>query len=222
LNTISEIKNDNVRLKSGYLKVITFIALVTFPIMLGLLAVANNFVDVVFGEKWTEMTVLLMILAPIGMMQSIVSTAGSIYMAKGTTDLMFKIGALNAVVMVISFLVGIPFGMEGVAVAYAIANLILLYPILKVSWDQIELGVFKGLAKLAPFFFASSFMAIGVYYLGLLLETMQVIQLIILLIQVLAGIAIYFSLLMIFYRKPVINMIKDLKGGKGTPIQQSF
>jgi hypothetical protein len=78
--------------------------------------------------------------------------------------------------------------------------------------------VFEGLAKIAPFLLASSVMAIGVYYLGLLLETMQAMQLIILLIQVLAGVAIYFGLLIIFYRKPVINMIKDLKGRKDTPL----
>jgi hypothetical protein len=45
---------------------------------------------------------------------------------------MFKIGVLNEVVTVISFLVGMPFGMEGVATA----NLIMLYPSLKVSWGS--------------------------------------------------------------------------------------
>ncbi|WP_308872828.1 MOP flippase family protein [Thiothrix subterranea] len=131
----SEIKNDNVRFKAAYLKAISFIALITFPIMMGLLATADNFVALALGDKWSEMALILMILAPIGMIQSVVTTVGSIYTAKGTTGLMFKIGAVNAVVTVLSFIVGLPFGLEGVAISYAIANVLMLYPNLKFSWD---------------------------------------------------------------------------------------
>jgi len=207
----SEVKHDNVRFKSGYLKAITFIALVTFPIMFGLVVTAENFVDVVFGDQWSQMIVLLIILAPIGLMQSIVTTVGSIYLAKGTTSLMFRIGAVSAVVTVLSFIIGIPFGVEGVAIAYAIANLIMLYPNLKISWDQIELGVFEGLAKLAPFFLAATVMAITVYYLGEWIESFNPWQIVTLIIQIIVGIIVYIGLLMTFYRQPVIEMVKGLK-----------
>jgi O-antigen/teichoic acid export membrane protein len=207
----SEVKHDNAHFKNSYLKVITFIALVTFPVMTGLFVVAENFVDVVFGEEWHQMIVLLIILSPVGMMQSIVTTVGSIYMAKGTTGLMFKIGALNAVVTVVAFIIGIPFGVEGVAIAYAISNLIMLYPNLKVSWEQIELGVFEGLLQLMPFLLASLVMALVVYYLGGVLAEFEVGQIIILITQVMVGIFIYLGLLMSFYRKPVIEMMKGLR-----------
>jgi len=203
----SKVKNDNAKLKSGYLKTITYIAIVTFPLMFGLFSVAGNFVDVVLGEKWSEMTVLLMILAPIGMVQSIVATVGSIYMAKGTTGLMFKIGALDAAVTVISFFVGIPFGIEGVAIAYAVANLIMLYPNLKLSWDQIELGVFEGLGKLTPFFLISALMAIIVYYLGQGLVSLDIWKLGILAIQIFTGVFVYIALLMLFHRTVVVKMV---------------
>jgi O-antigen/teichoic acid export membrane protein len=203
----SEIKHDNVRFKNAYIKAISFIALVTFPLMAGLAAVSQNFVDVVLGEKWTEMGMLLIILAPIGLLQSIVTTVGSIFMAKGTTGLMFKIGALNAAVTVISFLVGISFGIEGVAIAYAVANLIMLYPNLKISWDQIELGVFEGLEKLTPFFLISTLMAIIVYYLGQGLVNLDISKLGILAIQIFTGVFVYIVLLMLFHRTVVVKMV---------------
>jgi len=208
----AEVKHDNTRFKSGYLKAIAFIALLTFPIMAGLFAVAENFVDVVFGEKWHQMIVLLMILVPIGLMQSIVTTVGSIYLAKGTTKLMLKIGALNAVVTVISFIIGIPFGVEGVAIAYAIANLIMLYPNLKIAWGQIDLGVFEGLVELAPFLLASLVMGVVVYYLGSVSVEFGIGQIVTLIIQVLVGIIVYLVLLMFFYRRTVIEMVKGVKG----------
>ena len=64
--------------------------------MVGLMAIANILVDVLFGDKWKELTVILMILSPVGMIQSVVTTIGSIFMAKGNTKEMFRIGVINA------------------------------------------------------------------------------------------------------------------------------
>jgi PST family polysaccharide transporter len=210
----SEIKHDNARFKNAYIKAISFIALVTFPLMMGLLATANTFVAVAFGDKWTGMATLLMILAPIGMMQSIVTTVGSIYLAKGNTGLMFKIGAVNAVITVLSFVVGLPYGVEGVAIAYALANLIMLYPNLKIAWNQIELGVWKGLHKLLPYFLSAAVMAGIVYCAGLGLESAEVSIYAILLLQILLGLLIYIGLLMMFYRHNTMSLIQELKKRK--------
>ena len=207
----SQIKHDNTRFKNSYLKAISFIALVTFPVMTGLLVVAEPFVAVIFGEKWQGLEVLLMIIAPIGMVQSIVTTVGSIYTAKGTTRLMFKIGTANAVVTLISFVIGLPFGVEGVAIAYAIANAIMLYPNLKISWDQIDLGVLVGLGKLMPFFVASIVMAAIVYFQGDWMASNNMHPLFILTSQVLAGIFLYIGVLFLFYRQLIISSLIELR-----------
>lgn len=206
----SEIKHDNERFKNAYIKAISFIALVTFPLMVGLFAVSQNFVDVVLGKQWFETGVLLMILAPIGLMQSIVTTVGSIYMGKGNTGLMFKIGALNAVVTVISFVIGIPYGVEGVAISYAIANLIMLYPNLKISWDLIDLEVFEGLGKLMPYLLVSIFMGVLVYLIGLYLEQQIIAKILILIIQIMLGGLIYIGVLLLFYRSSFLGLIDTI------------
>jgi PST family polysaccharide transporter len=207
----SEVKHDNVRFKAGYLKAITFIALVTFPVMLGLLAIADNFVNVIFGDKWQQMAVLLVILVPIGLMQSIVTTVGSIYMAKGTTALMLKIGTLNSFVTVLAFIVGLPYGIEGMAIAYAIANLIMLYPNLKISWRQIDLGVFDGLAKLWPFLFSSLLMAVSVYMIGKWFDSLNMNIYTVFVLQILSGICIYILMLYVFYSQYLLGLLNSLR-----------
>lgn len=214
--SFSQVKHDNQRFKNGYLKAITFIALVTFPIMAGLLAVSEIFVAVVFDDKWIGMASLIMILAPIGMMQSIVTTVGSIYTAKGTTGLMFKIGAVNAVVTVVSFVIGLPYGVEGVAIAYAIANAIMLYPNLKISWYQIDLGVLEALLKLGPFFIASMVMASIVYFQGQWLDSIGINLLAVLPMQVATGAVIYTGILLLLYRPMVISLLAEFKKKKVT------
>jgi O-antigen/teichoic acid export membrane protein len=218
----SQIKHDNIRFKNSYLKAISFIALVTFPVMAGLLAISETLVPVLFGDKWLGMAKLLMIMAPIGMVQSIVTTVGSIYTAKGTTALMFKIGGVNSVVTVLSFIIGLPFGVEGVAIAYAIANLIMLYPNLKISWDQINLGVLEGMRQLMPFFISAAIMSASVYMAGLWLVSQNLASIAILPLQVASGALIYSSILLIFSKTKVVNLIKELKTKKqlsSTPVE---
>jgi PST family polysaccharide transporter len=127
---------------------------------------------------------------------------------------MFKIGAVNAVVTVLSFIIGLPYGVEGVAIAYALANLIMLYPNLKISWDQMELGVWEGLHKLWPYFLSAGAMAGMVYYAGRILDSADVSIYTILLLQIFLGILIYIGLLMIFYRHHTISLIQELKKRK--------
>jgi len=208
---LSEIKNDNVRFKAGYLKAISYVALFTFPLMLGLMATAENFVLVAFGEKWTGMTILLMILAPVGLMQSIITTTGSIYMAKGTTSLMFKIGFAFSLVTVASFVIGLPFGVEGVAIAYALANLIMIYPNLHFAWKQINLSVFEGLIKLYPFLASAILMSIAVFLLGNYLHNCDFSPFITLIIQIPFGVIVYLSSLLLLHSNLTINLLKNLK-----------
>jgi PST family polysaccharide transporter len=127
---------------------------------------------------------------------------------------MFKIGAVNAVVTVLSFIIGLPYGVEGVAIAYALANLIMLYPNLKIAWNQIELGVWEGLHKLWPYFLSAVVMAGMVYYAGAGLESVELSIYAILPLQILLGVLIYIGLLMIFYRHDTISLIQELKKRK--------
>jgi PST family polysaccharide transporter len=210
----SQVQDDNERFKRGYLSSITFIALVTFPMMAGLFAVSDFFVAVAFGDKWAGLSVLVMILAPIGMIQSIVTTLGSVYTAKGTTGLMLKIGAANAAVTVLSFVIGLPYGVKGVAICYGIANLIMLYPNLKTCWNQIDLGVLEGSRKLSPFFLSSVFMGGAVFLQGHVMSSGKLTPLAALAIQVITGVILYLVLIFLFKGKLVRTLISELQINK--------
>jgi len=207
----SEMKHDNKRLKKGYLTTISFISLVSFPLMIGLLACSSNFVDVIFDDKWKEMSQLLMILAPVGLMQSIVVTTGPIYLVKGTTGLMLKVGLISSLIIILSFFIGISFGIKGVAISYAIANILLVYPSVKFAWKQIDLDTPEGAKKIFPFFISSVFMGLGVYCLDLWLQGLNLSSLFILVLQVLCGILLYFSILLSCYQAEMKSLLLVLR-----------
>ena len=151
-----------------------------------------------------------MILALVGMIQSVVSTVGSIYQAKGNMNLLFKLGSVNAFLTVIGFALGIPFGVEGVAFSYVITNLIMLYPVLKISWKQIELSVLEGLAEVFPVFIISVLMSLGIFLIDRYFLSMIDNQLIKLLLMILTGAVLYLLMIRMRYGK-LAMLLKELK-----------
>jgi O-antigen/teichoic acid export membrane protein len=137
----SEIQHDNERFRRIYLRMCSSIALITFPLMTGAAILAEPLVRTVYGPKWVNVIPVLTILAPVGLVQSILTTVGLIYTAKGRTALMFKVGGAAGVLYVISFIVGLPWGIRGVALSYAICVGLLLLPYLYIPFRLIDMSL---------------------------------------------------------------------------------
>ncbi|WP_372719820.1 MOP flippase family protein [Novipirellula sp.] len=118
---------DETRLADIYRRTCNAIALVTFPMMAMLAFLATPLVVVVLGEKWLPAVPLIQILAFIGAIQSVGSTAGQVFLAKGRPDLMLKLSVLVSLLRIASFIAGIQFGAVGVAVSYAVASIPLFF-----------------------------------------------------------------------------------------------
>lgn len=149
----ASMQDDDRRFSETYLKILATIALIAFPMMFGVLALAGPFVLVVFGANWRPAILLIMIFSPIGLIQSVNAPTGLIYQAKGRTDWLFRWGIGSGIFAVMAFIVGLQRGILGVAVAYAIASLVLLYPGTAISFRLIGLRFthfIKALYK--PFF----------------------------------------------------------------------
>jgi O-antigen/teichoic acid export membrane protein len=135
----SQIQEDDTLFRSAYLKVVGAIALITFPMMMGLMVLSEQFVLVVFSLRWQPVILLLIIFAPVGMIQSIGTTVGIIYQAKGRTDWMFRWGIAAGILVIIAFVIGLNWGIVGVATAYAVTSFILIYPGFAIPFRLINL-----------------------------------------------------------------------------------
>jgi len=206
----STLQNDNQKFKKVYLRVIFFIALISFPLMTGLMATSDVFVDVLFGDKWKGLAILIIILAPSGMLRSIFTTVGVILMAKGHTDTQLRLGAANAILTVTGFIIGLNWGVEGIAFAYLIVNTIMLYPIFKFSWRHIELSVKDGLNEILPIFIISILMGLGVYLIDILLFIDIESNLLRLFLMIITGISLYTLMLRLYYGN-LKTLVKELK-----------
>lgn len=165
----SRIQDDLTRFKSAYLNVIGSIALITFPMMIGVMAVSKSFVLVIFGAKWEPVSLLIMILAPVGLVQSVISPVGGIYQAKGRTDWMLRFGVFSSLLYVTSFVIGLRWGIMGIAIAYGIAVAIIFYPSLAIPFHLIDLKVRDLLTAIFKPFLCSSLMVLTLFFVKALL-----------------------------------------------------
>jgi PST family polysaccharide transporter len=137
--TLTHLQEDLPRLRSAYLKAVGAIALVTFPMMAGIFAVAEDFVLVLFGKEWLPMTPVLRVLVWIGMIQSIGTTVGSLYLARGRPGLALRVTLVGAPVLIGGMFAGLPWGLFGVALGYAAANVVLFVYVCHTAYRLIAL-----------------------------------------------------------------------------------
>jgi PST family polysaccharide transporter len=187
---MASIQNDNQRISNAYLRINNAIAMISFPLMLGVMALADPFVTTVFGERWRPMIILIQILAPVGLMQSIISPVGQIYLSKGRADLMFQLGAVTGLLTVLSFIIGLQWDVVGVSVAYAVITFALSYVEFYVPLRLIDLKVSK-LGKVCARPFANSL--IMFIFLLVLINTMHhwASNAVVLIVAILLGVGIY-------------------------------
>jgi O-antigen/teichoic acid export membrane protein len=134
LPALSSIQDEPARIRRTYLRTIAAIALVTCPMMVGLLVVADAFVMTIYGQQWRPIVPVLRVLCVLGFAQSIGTTAGWIFVATGRTDRMFRFGVVASLILIASIVVGILFGtILSVAVCYAIAGVLVEAPALWLS-----------------------------------------------------------------------------------------
>ena len=151
LPAFSQIQEETERFRIAYIRTSSIVALITFPIMGGLGVVADPLIRAVLGPKWLGAIPIFEILAPVGLVQSVETLVGMIYMARGRTDWMFRWGAFRCLIIVAAFLVGVRFGAVGVAMAYLIVYLaVLAYPGFAIPFRLIDLKVREFASALMP------------------------------------------------------------------------
>jgi O-antigen/teichoic acid export membrane protein len=125
LPVYARLQHDRERAARAYLESTGLIAVLSFPMMVATIVLAPIAVPVIFGSAWQGAVIPIQILAVTGMRQSIQSTIGPVLMGHGRPDLQLRWGLVSSTVYVASFVVGLQWGIIGVAAAYTIAGFLL-------------------------------------------------------------------------------------------------
>ncbi len=142
--------DDHARLRAAYLRTFRLIAFVTFPAMFGLAVTAQPFVRVFLGPQWLPVAGLLLVFAPLGALQALYVPINLIFSTQGRTDILFRWQVFASISYVLSFIVGLRWGIMGVATSYAIVWIVLMFPSFGIPLRLVGLSLKTFFASLWP------------------------------------------------------------------------
>jgi PST family polysaccharide transporter len=128
LPAMSSLRDEQHKYRHYYKEYLFILAFFSIPIVSFLYICANSLILIVLGPNWVASSKIFQLLAITGIIQPIASTRGMVLISTGQSGRYFKWGMWNAVFVIISFFAGLPFGINGIAIAYAIANYLILVP----------------------------------------------------------------------------------------------
>lgn len=206
----SKKQNDLPTIKYHYLNIIKHIALVSFPLMIGLSLVSKEFVLLVFGIKWVKMIPILAILSALGPLQSIGSLNGLIYNSLGKANIAFRVSLVVNFILIIALTIGVNFGIIGITWSYFTACVLIFIPMYNTAIRQINTTLLEVFLTLKGILIATLLMALVILVTTMYLNTNLLLSFC---FKIIIGSIIYLFSVYYFEKKLFWDLIYKLKKG---------
>src|SRR5205823_3370345 len=153
--------HDRERVRAWYLRLSILFAFLATPALVGLALVAKDAILVVLGEKWAPAVLPVQIMSLAGVFMVLGSSIDVVYNALGRPDINFRFTALCVVVYPpLFYLSGLYWGLNGVALVWAICYPIMLLLLIRATRSVTGVGVRDLIDSQLPIWLAVLLMAL--------------------------------------------------------------
>lgn len=194
-----------------FLKAVRIMAVITFPLFLGMSSVAPELVSVLLGEKWEMAGGVLAILSLVMPLRMIANLLPPALQGIGRPDASVSNLFIAVIAMPIAFIIGAQWGLIGVSISW-----VGVYPIVFAIIMSRSIGLLGVSSKqVIGAMWKPLLVSMIMYALVILSKTMMPIEgpsgdLARLVISIIAGIVLYISLSILFYKnafKEVLELV---------------
>jgi teichuronic acid exporter len=191
---LSELQNDQQRLKEGYRSMIKLVAFTLFPIMTILGVVSEPLIHIVLTDKWLPSVPILQILCIVGAFYPLHAINLDILKIKGRSDLFFKLEILKQLLNVIMIVFCFKWGVIGLVWGSVLLNFICFYLNAFFSKLLVNYSFINQLYDLVPFVAISTTMLVCLFGLNTIIKR-PILQLV---ISPIVGLTLYSILAYVF------------------------
>lgn len=207
---MSEVQDDNERLCRAYKKFLRLPLFLLYPILAGMIALAEPFIIVLISEKWLPCVPFLRILCIGAAFIPLTHINLNILYVKGRTDLVLKLELIKKSIAFAILFSCIPFGIYILIIGRAFYSFIAYVFNCYYTGKFINFGFWKQLYYNVPVMVKSAMMGIVCYYVSSLFAN----PLVQLLVGVVVGIVVY-GIIVVATKdesmKDIIDIIKSRK-----------
>lgn len=119
----ARMQSDTPGLAANWVRATRLLLLVFAPLMLTVTATAPDLVRLLFGRRWDAAVPIIRVLAPVCALLSIQGVADAAVQAVGRMKIYLRMSALSFALNLVAFVVGVRFGLLGMAVGLGISTL---------------------------------------------------------------------------------------------------
>lgn len=161
---LSQIQNDDSRLRDAYRRMLRVSGFVVFPATMGMAALARPLVISLITEKWSECIPYLQILCFAAMLYPIHAINLNLLKVKGRSDLFLGLEIIKKIIITLVIFISIPFGVIGMCVGSVFTSYASLAINTYYTGKMINMGLWRQLWDLTPTIINSFVMALIVHY----------------------------------------------------------
>jgi PST family polysaccharide transporter len=125
---LSRLHCEPSRYKAYYLKTISLLTLVSTPLVCFFVVCSDHLILLILGSQWAKASDIFLALGISGLIQPLYNTQGWLHISAGRSDRYLRWGLVGSLVIVLGFIVGLPYGPHGVAVAYSVTLWAIIVP----------------------------------------------------------------------------------------------
>ena len=163
--TYAKMQSDAEDLREGFFKTVQLTTFVSFPVAVGIAAIAPTFVGTFLTEEWGPMIPLIQLLAAWGLLRSLGATTGPLFQAIGRPDVATKI-QFGKLVIIAAFIVPATdlYGAVGTALVIVGNSLVFSEPVSTYLAVRVVDGSYARLLRLLAYpALASALMGVAVF-----------------------------------------------------------
>ena len=129
---LARVQNDPIRLRSYFLKGYSLVLALTLPITMICALFADDLILVLLGPKWNGTATVFRLLAPTISIFALINPLGWLLFALGMVGRSLKVALVLAPVVILGYVIGLPYGPKGVAFAYS--TMMALWVVPHIAW----------------------------------------------------------------------------------------
>lgn len=117
---LSRMTSEPDRYRRAYLRVAPLLLFIALPGVAVAIAMANLLIPLALGQQWQDSAMIFQALGFAGLLQPLNSPAGWLFVSQGRSMDFMRWGIFGALTTAAAFIIGLPYGAFGVALAYAV------------------------------------------------------------------------------------------------------
>jgi len=160
---LSQVQDEDERLKGGYRKVIMATMFVTFTLMLGMAACSESMIVTLIGKKWLPAVEFLQLLCLTAMLYPLHALNVNIFNIKGRTDIILRLEIVKKLLAVPVIVIGIYAGIMSLLVGMVLHSLVGYFINAWYSGRLIGYSLRSQLADIVPSFLVAVTVAVPVW-----------------------------------------------------------